>query len=218
LILSLILPDLTVKAAILPESQAAAKTATTEMADQVEPAADPEEADTKLAWSTSPGYAVAGETITLTWQLTPGDDLLALGKLEDQTLEIEAVEGLTPLGESASKFNPATRTLSLPLKEQGQVTWQVARTAAKDFTQPLWLLGSIVADEKVFLETPLVIPVAEQFQVESTGGVVKTSQGLVTVAFPEKALSEPISLQIRFPQSQAIAVQEPSLERRLQWV
>jgi hypothetical protein len=142
---------------------------------------------------------VAGETITVTWQLTPGEDLLA------QTLEIEAAEGLTPLGESASLFNPSTRTLSLPLKEQGQVSWQIAPTAAKDFTQPLWFWGRLLTDEKVTLETPLSIPVAEKFQVESSGGAVKTSQGLVAVNFPEKALPEPIWLQIRSPRSKTIA-------------
>ena len=205
------------KAAPLAESMDEGRKASAERADPVledalsVTATDPEEADTKLAFTTSPAYAVSGETITVTWQLTPGEDLLALGKLEDQTLEIEAPEGLAPLGESASKFDPATRTLSLPLAEQGQVTWQVARTIAKDFTQPLWLLGRILTNQKIFLETPLVVPVAEQFQVESTGGVVKTSQGLVTVAFPEKALPESIDLQIRSPQSQTIA---SSFERK----
>jgi hypothetical protein len=116
LVLSLLLPDLAASAAEQENQEGMQKAGAgwIEPVPETAPAelpGDSPDDSTKLAFTTSPEYAVAGETITVTWQLTPGEDLLA------QTLEIEAAEGLTPLGESASLFNPSTRTLSLPLKE-----------------------------------------------------------------------------------------------------
>jgi YD repeat-containing protein len=214
MICTFLLPDLAVRAAVSDQAQIEAPDFLPGKSNSLdleipregvtEPSTDSGDSNTQLTLSTTPEYAIAGQPITLTWQLTPGDDFLAIGKVDDQTLEIEAPEKVTPTGAASDQFDAATRTLSVPLKEQGQVAWQIDKTAAQDFTQPLFFSARIRTDKGIFLETPLIVNVAEMFLIDSSGGDAKSNQGQVIVSFPEKALTEPATLQIRYPQSKIL--------------